>query len=337
MPYTRRDFLKHGALFVALGLTAPAFLARAAMASDQPMSRALRAAGLPVPGPTPNPKNTLVVVQLGGGNDGLNTIVPIGDARYFTARPTLAIPREQAVVATKVFQPMGKSANERGLSRKHIRHSIDNSLRRLQLDYVDLYQIHRFDYTTPIEGTNVTVRPSSRRCRTRRSRRRSCPPSPSTPKGRAMTAESLVPIDLAQVDVRTDADRLPFAPPSPNTSTTWEGRDVLWLGPDEWLVVAEPDDASTIARELRQELTGHHHSVLDVSANRIVFELVDGLEALSSGCGLDLHPSRWTPGKCAQTLFGGAQVILHQRDERTTRVFVRLSFAGYFADLFATA
>jgi aryl-alcohol dehydrogenase (NADP+) len=66
---------------------------------------------------------------------------------------TLSIPREQAVIATKVFNPMGPSANERGLSRKHIRHSIDNSLKRLQLDYVDLYQIHRYDPTTPIEET----------------------------------------------------------------------------------------------------------------------------------------------------------------------------------------
>ena len=65
----------------------------------------------------------------------------------------LKIPREQVVVATKVYQPMGESPNERGLSKKHIRHSIDNSLRRLALDYVDLYQIHRFDYKTPIEET----------------------------------------------------------------------------------------------------------------------------------------------------------------------------------------
>ena len=65
----------------------------------------------------------------------------------------LAIPREQVVVATKVFNPMGPTANERGLSRKHIRHSIDASLKRLKLDYVDLYQIHRFDPTTPIEET----------------------------------------------------------------------------------------------------------------------------------------------------------------------------------------
>ncbi|HUE73389.1 MAG TPA: aldo/keto reductase [Pirellulaceae bacterium] len=65
----------------------------------------------------------------------------------------LNAPREQVVVATKVFNPMGPTANEKGLSRKHIRHSIDGSLKRLGLDYVDLYQIHRFDYTTPIEET----------------------------------------------------------------------------------------------------------------------------------------------------------------------------------------
>jgi aryl-alcohol dehydrogenase (NADP+) len=65
----------------------------------------------------------------------------------------LAIPRERVVVATKVFNPMGPTANEKGLSRKHIRHALDNSLRRLQLDYVDLYQIHRFDPTTPVEET----------------------------------------------------------------------------------------------------------------------------------------------------------------------------------------
>ncbi len=65
----------------------------------------------------------------------------------------LSIPREQVVVATKVFNPMGPTANEGGLSRKHIRHAIDASLRRLRLDHVDLYQIHRFDPSTPIEET----------------------------------------------------------------------------------------------------------------------------------------------------------------------------------------
>jgi aryl-alcohol dehydrogenase-like predicted oxidoreductase len=62
-------------------------------------------------------------------------------------------PRDRVVIATKVFSPMGDDPNYQGLSRKHIMHSIDNSLRRLGTDYVDLYQIHRFDYHTPIEET----------------------------------------------------------------------------------------------------------------------------------------------------------------------------------------
>jgi aryl-alcohol dehydrogenase-like predicted oxidoreductase len=61
--------------------------------------------------------------------------------------------RDKLVVATKVFGAMGEDPNQRGLSRKHIRHSIDDSLRRLGTDYVDLYQIHRFDPSTPFEET----------------------------------------------------------------------------------------------------------------------------------------------------------------------------------------
>jgi 1-deoxyxylulose-5-phosphate synthase len=62
-------------------------------------------------------------------------------------------PRDRVVIATKVFWPMGDGPNQRGLSRKHIFHAIDESLRRLQTDYVDLYQIHRFDPSTPVEET----------------------------------------------------------------------------------------------------------------------------------------------------------------------------------------
>ena len=61
--------------------------------------------------------------------------------------------RDKLVIATKVFFPMGDDPNQKGLSRKHILHAIDDSLRRLETDYVDLYQIHRFDYETPIEET----------------------------------------------------------------------------------------------------------------------------------------------------------------------------------------
>jgi len=61
--------------------------------------------------------------------------------------------RDRVVIATKVFNPMGDDPNQRGNSRKHIHHAIDDSLRRLGTDYIDLYQIHRFDYETPIEET----------------------------------------------------------------------------------------------------------------------------------------------------------------------------------------
>ncbi len=61
--------------------------------------------------------------------------------------------RENVVIATKVFNPMGDGPNNRGLSRKHIMHAIDASLTRLGTDHVDLYQIHRWDYHTPIEET----------------------------------------------------------------------------------------------------------------------------------------------------------------------------------------
>jgi aryl-alcohol dehydrogenase (NADP+) len=61
--------------------------------------------------------------------------------------------RDRVVVATKVFFPLGDDPNQKGLSRKHIMHAIDDSLQRLGMDYVDLYQIHRFDYETPIEET----------------------------------------------------------------------------------------------------------------------------------------------------------------------------------------
>lgn len=61
--------------------------------------------------------------------------------------------RDEVVIATKVYHPMGDKPNQGGLSRKHIHHSIDDSLRRLGTDYVDLYQIHRWDAETPIEET----------------------------------------------------------------------------------------------------------------------------------------------------------------------------------------
>ena len=61
--------------------------------------------------------------------------------------------RDQVVIATKAYYPMGEGPNDRGLSRAHLFDAVDASLRRLQTDYIDLYQIHRFDTRTPIAET----------------------------------------------------------------------------------------------------------------------------------------------------------------------------------------
>ncbi|AJW79757.1 aldo/keto reductase [Clavibacter michiganensis] len=77
-----------------------------------------------------------------------------GSSEEITGRALNAMTtREEVVIATKVHGAMGEGPNSRGLSRKHIMWQIDESLRRLGTDYVDLYQIHRFDPATPLEET----------------------------------------------------------------------------------------------------------------------------------------------------------------------------------------
>ena len=80
-------------------------------------------------------------------------VYSLGESERVTGNLLKGMKRENIVVATKVFNPMSDDPNDRGLSRKHIMDSIDKSLTRLQMDYVDLYQIHRWDYNTPIEET----------------------------------------------------------------------------------------------------------------------------------------------------------------------------------------
>jgi 1-deoxyxylulose-5-phosphate synthase len=78
----------------------------------------------------------------------------LGVSEEVTGRAIKALTRrDQVVIATKVYWPMGDGPNDRGLSRKHVLDAIDGSLRRLGTDYVDLYQIHRWDYGTPIDET----------------------------------------------------------------------------------------------------------------------------------------------------------------------------------------
>ncbi|WP_205629452.1 aldo/keto reductase family protein [Jiangella muralis] len=80
-----------------------------------------------------------------------------GDAERVLGRALAPLARETYIVATKVCAPMGPTPLERGLSRKHIVGQVDGSLRRLGMDYIDLYQCHRFDPDTPVEETASTM------------------------------------------------------------------------------------------------------------------------------------------------------------------------------------
>lgn len=76
-----------------------------------------------------------------------------GDAERFLGKVLSLHKRSEYVISSKVFFPMGRGANEWGLSRKHIVEQLDNTLKNMKLDYLDLYFCHRFDPTTPIEET----------------------------------------------------------------------------------------------------------------------------------------------------------------------------------------
>ncbi|MCB0103890.1 MAG: aldo/keto reductase, partial [Anaerolineales bacterium] len=82
-------------------------------------------------------------------------VYSIGESERITGNLMrhFGVNRQNVIIATKVNGQLSSDVNDGGLSRKHIMDGIDNSLKRLQMDYVDLYQIHRWDYNTPIEET----------------------------------------------------------------------------------------------------------------------------------------------------------------------------------------
>ena len=93
-------------------------------------------------------------IELGINFFDTANIYSLGVSEEFTGRALKEhARRDEVVIATKVFFPMREDINGGGLSRKHILEQVDASLRRLQTDYIDLYQIHRWDYHTPIEET----------------------------------------------------------------------------------------------------------------------------------------------------------------------------------------
>lgn len=156
-----------------------------------------------------------------------------------------------------------------------------------------------------------------------------------------MTADPVVTtVPLSQVALRVragDADGRLDLPVEPNTwSAFGEQRELLWLGPDEWLVVGPEGSAPVTIGELGGALAGVHRSIIDVSANRTVFDVSGEArhELLLQGCGLDLHPRSWRTGMCAQSLLARVPAIVQEHGD-VTRIFVRPSFAGYLAAWFA--
>ena len=121
-------------------------------------------------------------------------------------------------------------------------------------------------------------------------------------------------------------------PVSPNTVQTAGDLTVLWLGPDEWLVLTPPGAEAAIIGRLREALAGVHAAMTDVSGNHARLRLTGNhaREVLAKGCSLDLHPRRFQPGRCAQTLIVRSGVILHQLDDRPSYdLLPRRSFAEY--------
>ncbi|TWF96147.1 aldo/keto reductase family protein [Saccharopolyspora dendranthemae] len=103
-------------------------------------------------------ENAAVACVRAALNNGITTfdtadVYAGGRAEEVLGRALRSERREGLEIFTKVFHPTGEGKNDRGLSRKHIMESINSSLRRLQTDYVDLYQAHRYDPDTPLEET----------------------------------------------------------------------------------------------------------------------------------------------------------------------------------------
>jgi voltage-dependent potassium channel beta subunit len=84
-------------------------------------------------------------------------VYKLGEGERALGAALRTLPRHRVVVATKCFFPMSDDPNDRGLSRKHIHESLRSSLQRLQTDYVDLYQCHRFDAETPLLETAMAM------------------------------------------------------------------------------------------------------------------------------------------------------------------------------------
>jgi sarcosine oxidase subunit gamma len=130
------------------------------------------------------------------------------------------------------------------------------------------------------------------------------------------------------------------AEPPSRPGVAGEGeRAALWLGPDEWLLIADNADAGTIAELLESVLEGTAHSLVDVSHRQIGL-IASGPAAarvVNAGCPLDLSLKAFPVGFVSRTLFDKAEIVLWRRAETTFHIDVWRSFAPYLAASLAEA
>jgi sarcosine oxidase subunit gamma len=121
-------------------------------------------------------------------------------------------------------------------------------------------------------------------------------------------------------------------PTQANTFLVAAANTILWLGPNEWLVITPQNKATALVEQLEQQLADTFSAVNDVSGGNTVLE-ISGHKAqalLLKGCPLDLHHSVFSSGQCAQTVLAKTSMMLWQLDNAPTyRLIVRRSFADY--------
>lgn len=135
--------------------------------------------------------------------------------------------------------------------------------------------------------------------------------------------------DLARLSLRGDTVALGVAfgielPARPGATAVARGRTALWLGPDEWLLLAP-------LSSLDPRINVGAGAVVDIGHRQVglILEGPDAADALVTGCPLDLHPTVFTPGTCTRTVFGKAEVVLWRTAAHRFHVEVARSFAAY--------
>lgn len=121
-------------------------------------------------------------------------------------------------------------------------------------------------------------------------------------------------------------------PLHPNTAIVSGDITVLWLGPDEWLVVTPDGQEAELAKKINDALAGQHFAVSDVSDSRAVIALTGARarDVLMKGCSLDLHARVFNAGDCAQSSLARCDMLLHQINEMPTYdVYIHRSFSDY--------